>query len=380
MRLVGIKYLYGRNFKLGINLYGVDGKLLLARGATLTPRAIDHLKKIGIWEVYIEDPDTTDIVVEGVLDETTRRKILMAINKEFSKTRIVEDRKFLDIDLEVFRGIVKIILKHIFLNKQKLINLLNLKTFDDYIYVHSLDVTIYSLILGVELAIHDDKLELLGLGAILHDVGKLFLPSHIINKEEKLTEEEYNILKSHVLIGYDILGKIIGMPTLSKTITLFHHERYDGTGYPRGLKNGEIPLFPRIVAIADVYDALTSDRPWREAFLPHMALEYLLSGGDTLFEKRLVRTFMEKIAVYPLATTVKLTTGEIGVVRDVKPGFSSRPTVRILYDSSGRRLKSDEIYEINLLEKPSILIEKVVKAVDPKDEKGENENINKVAS
>ncbi len=368
MRLVGIKYLYGRNLKLGINLYGVDGRLLLARGAILTSRAIDHLKKIGIWEVYIDDPDTSDIIAEGILDELTRRKILMAINKEFSKAKIVNEKRVLNIDLEVFRGIVKIILKNIFLNKQKLVNLINLKTFDDYIYVHSLDVTIYALILGVELAIHDDKLELLGLGALLHDVGKLFLPSSVVNKQEKVTDEEYEILKSHVLIGYEVLGKLIDVPTVSKTVVLFHHERYDGNGYPRGLKDGEIPLFARITSVADVYDALISDRPWREAFLPHVALEYLLSGGDTLFEKRLVRTFVEKIAVYPLGTTVKLTTGEIGVVKEVKPGFSSRPTVRILYDSHGKRLSGDKVYELNLLENPSILIEKVVKTLDPKDE------------
>ncbi len=369
MRLVGIKYLYGRNLRLGINLYGVDGRLLLARGATLTSRAIDHLKKIGIWEVYVDDPDTSDIIVEGVLDELTRRKLLMAINKEFSKARVVNEKRVLDIDLDVFKGMVKIILKNIFLNKQKLVNLINLKTFDDYIYVHSLDVTIYVLILGVELAIHDDKLELLGLGTLLHDVGKLFLPSSIVNKHEKVNDEEYQVLQSHVLIGYEVLGKIIDMPTVSRTVALFHHERYDGKGYPRGLKDGEIPLFARITSVADVYDALISDRPWREAFLPHVALEYLLSGGDTLFEKRLVKTFVEKIAVYPLGTTVKLTTGEIGVVKEVRPGFSSRPTVRILYDPSGKRLKSEEVYEVNLLENPSILIEKVVKTFEPKDEK-----------
>ncbi len=372
MRLVGIKYLYGRNLKLGINLYSVSGRLLLARGATLTSRAIDHLKKIGIWEVYVDDPETSDIVVEGVLDELERRKILMTINNEFSKAKIINDKRVLDINIEVFKRIVKVILKNIFLKKQKLINLINLKTFDDYIYVHSLDVAIYSLILGVELAIHDNKLELLGLGAILHDVGKLFIPSSILNKEEKLTKEEYEVLNSHVLIGYEVLGKLIGMPTASSTIALFHHERYDGKGYPRGLKDGQIPLFSRIVSIADVYDALISDRPWREALLPHVALEYLLSGGDTLFEKKLVRTFMEKIAVYPLGTTVKLTTGEVGVVKDVKPGFSSRPIIRILYDASGKKLSSDQIYEIDLLEKPSILIEKVVKTFDPKDKEEEN--------
>ncbi len=368
MRLVGIRYLYGRDLKLGINLYGVDGRLLLARGATLTPRAIDHLKNIGIWEVYIDDPDTKDIVVEGVLDELTRRKILMAINKEFSKAKVINEKKMLDIGLEVFEGIVKIILKHIFINKQKLIHLINLKTFDDYIYVHSLDVAIYTLILGVELAIHDDKLELLGLGALLHDVGKLFIPPSLINKKGKISDEEYEILKSHVVIGYETLGKIIGMPTVARAIVLFHHERYDGKGYPRGLKDGEIPLFARIASVADVYDALISDRPWREALLPHVALEYLLSGGDTLFERKLVRTFIEKIAVYPLGTTVRLTTGEVGVVKEVKPGFSSRPVVRILYDPSGRRLKPDKIYEVDLLENPSILIEKVVKTWDPKDD------------
>lgn len=368
MRLVGIKYLYGKNSKLGINLYGANGRLLLAKGVTLTSRAINHLKDIGIWEVYIDDPDTEDIVVEGILDELTRRKILATINKEFSKAKVINNKNILDIDFEVFENIVKIILKFIFLNKKKLINLINLKSFDDYICVHSLDVSIYSLILGVELAIHDDKLRLLGLGAILHDVGKLFIPLSIINKASKITDEEYEILKSHVKIGYDVLGRIIEVPTVSRSVVLFHHERYDGRGYPRGLKGEDIPLFARILAIADTYDALTSDRPWREAFLPHMALEYLLSGGDTLFDRKLVRTFMEKIAVYPLGTTVRLTTGEIGVVSDIKPGFSTRPKVRILYNPSGERLKGNEIYELNLLDNPSILIEKVVKFLDPKDE------------
>ena len=375
MRLSGVKYLYDNEHKMGINIYGRDGRLLLAKGATLTSRAIAHLVKLGIWEVYIDSPETHDIVVEGAISEFTRRRFLIEVNKEFQKISMSKDKRHININVDVLKRIVKTALRELFANKRNLINLINLKAFDDYTYMHSIDVMIYSLVLGMIIPLPDDKLELLGLGAILYDTGFLLLPKSILEKPDKVTDEEFEILKNHTTLGYDFLESIIELPTVVRNVALSHHERWNGNGYPRGLKGEKIPIFSRIVAISDVYDALVSDRSYREAYLPHIALEYLMSGGGTLFDIKLVRAFIERIAVYPLGTTVKLNTGEVGVVSKVEPGFSSRPTVRILYNDNKEKLNLDSIYEIDLMEKPTILIEKVVKYLNPKDEKIDEKKI-----
>ncbi len=367
MRIANVKYIPPGLFKLGLNIYDAAGHLLLAKGVLLTQKYLDRLYDLGISEVYVEDSSTSDIEIKETISPETKRKVLNIITKEFNKVSSFKGEKRVTIQTKLFQEAVDSMLEELRTNKRAILTLVNLKTFDDYTYVHSFNVTVYSLMIGLDLYLNEDKLKKLGLGAIFHDIGKMNIPPEILNKNGPLTNEEYELIKNHTIEGYNILGDIPNMPAVSRHVALSHHERCDGKGYPKGRTCDKIPLFSRIVAVADVYDALTTERPYRKRILPHEAVEIVMASAGPHLDFELVRVFEKRIAPYPIGTTVKLTTGEIGVVKDVKYGFTTRPTVKILYDKNGRKLPPDEIYEINLIQHPSVLVKEVITSIDPKD-------------
>ncbi len=367
MRIANVKYIPPGLYRLGLNIYNSSGRLLLAKGVLLTDIYLRKLHDLGISEIYVEDSSTQDIVIKETISPETKRRALNIITKEFTKVSSFKSEKKVNIQTKLFQEAVDSILEELRNNKSALLNLVNLKTFDDYTYVHSFNVTIYSLIIGMDLYLNEEKLRKLGLGAIFHDIGKMTIPIEILNKKGSLTSEEYEIIKSHTKEGYKILGKVPNMPAVSRHVALSHHERCDGKGYPKGLTCDKIPLFSRIVAVADVYDALTTERPYRKKILPHEAIEILMASAGPHLDFEMVRIFEKRIAPYPIGTTVRLTTGEVGVVKDVKYGFTTRPTIKVLYDKNGNKLPPDKVYELDLIEHPSILINEVLLSIDPKD-------------
>jgi HD-GYP domain-containing protein (c-di-GMP phosphodiesterase class II) len=180
---------------------------------------------------------------------------------------------------------------------------------------------------------------------MLHDIGKKFTPIEILTKPGSLTTEELNTIKEHPSNGYHFIKKYF--PTISATTyvgILQHHERYDGSGYPSGIKGEDITIFGRILAVCDVYDALVSDRPYHNAHLPSEALEFIQGGSGTMFDPNVVLVFSFKIAAYPLGTAVKLSNGEVGIVVENYEEFNTRPKVKILKNKVATHflnLKSD---------------------------------------
>lgn len=173
-------------------------------------------------------------------------------------------------------------------NDTDLLNLLtDVCSYDQYIFTHSLNVTLYSLAIGMHLKLSTKNLETLGLGAILHDVGKMKVPAEILMKPGKLTEEEFEEIKKHSEEGFRILRNVQTIPLLVAHCAFQHHERLNGSGYPRGIKGNEIHEFGKIIAVADVFDAVTSNRVYRQAMLPHEGLEILYAGAGSLFEIKL---------------------------------------------------------------------------------------------
>ena len=366
MRIANVKYIPPGLYKLGLNIYDAYGRLLLAKGTLLTQKFLDRLNELGLSEIYVEDSSTKDIIIKETISPELKRKVLNVITKEFNKVSSFKSEKKVSIQTKLFQEVVDDILEELRTNKSALVTLINLKTFDDYTFVHSFNVTVYSLIIGMDLYLDERRLEKLGLGAIFHDIGKVTIPIEILNKPEGLTKEEYELIKNHTIEGYKILGELSNLPAVSRHVALSHHERCDGNGYPKGLTCDKIPLFSRIVAVADVYDALTTERPYRERVLPHEALEIVMASAGPHLDFELVKIFERRIAPYPIGTTVRLTTGEIGVVKDVKYGFTMRPTIKILFDKEGNKLPPDKVYEIDLINHPSILVKEVITSIDPK--------------
>jgi len=174
-------------------------------------------------------------------------------------------------------------------------NLISIKALDKYTLDHSLNVAILSLRLGVALNMSYEDLYELGVGALLHDIGKIFIPLSILNKKDKLTEEEFETIKKHTMIGYEYTKFASNIPINSKLAILEHHERINGTGYPNNRTADEIHRFAKIVSICDVYDAYTSKRVYKQAKKSEGAIDFIDDNANTLFDKDLSHVFINQV-------------------------------------------------------------------------------------
>jgi HD-GYP domain-containing protein (c-di-GMP phosphodiesterase class II) len=218
----------------------------------------------------------------------------------------------------------------------------DLATADAYTHQHSIDVCALGVLLGRTLFLRDgwkdfkgrrrvDGLERrvhqLGMGLLLHDIGKLAVPGEILNKPGALTEEEHEVVRTHPDIGGQMLHSNIYSP-LVRAVVREHHERWDGQGYPRGLAGEGISQLARIAAVADVYDAVTSERPYSTAQPPHVGVDIILRGSGTAFDPEVVETFRRFVLPYPVGSELRLADGSVGVVASAEPGAAHRPLVR----------------------------------------------------
>lgn len=337
--------------KLGKHIYDDEGRILLKKGATLTRKILNRINEMGIRSVYIDD-EFSDVELEDVIKPELRNKAISAVKEVFAhfekftkymnenpiqnRSQIKKFNQKKDEYLQFLGKIAEDIINDILSNKHVIVNLIDIKSADNYTYQHCINVAVLSLVLGIEMKLNKRELKNLCLGAMLHDIGKTIIPKEILLKKGKLTKEEFEIIKEHAAKGYEYLKSSIDIPGTARIITLQHHEKVDGSGYPQGLSDNEINKLSKIVAIADVYDALTSDRPYRQAMSPNEALEYIYANGGSHFDFEMVKTFSSKIIPYPVGTLVKLSNGEIAVVEDIMPNFPLRPKVRIISNDNGK--------------------------------------------
>ncbi|OAB43228.1 HD-GYP domain-containing protein [Paenibacillus glacialis] len=360
MRLVPVQMLK-EGMKLGKKIYSADGVTLLAEGVELTNNLIRRLKGISIDYVYIQDLLTEDIVIPEVLHEETRRKALYTIQSSFKKIsestatgNSIGGYRHLGKD---FSNVMQSILDDLNSQEVTMIMLMDMNLTDHYLYRHSLNVCIYTLILGAASGLSYEQLKVLGIGSLLHDIGKTQIPIKILMKPERLDEKEFEQIKSHTELGFKILKDEPGIPLLAAHCALQHHERLNGTGYPRGLKGSEIHEFAQWLGMADSYDAMTSHRVYKQAMLPHQAMDLLYGGSGILFDQMKLQVFRDKVAIYPPGMSVKLSSGETGVVSRIHPSIPQRPVVRILTNEYGEALKAP--YDMDLTLSLSIVITQV---------------------
>ncbi len=344
---------------LGRSITSADGTLLLGAGAKLTPRYVNRLQDLGVAAVYIWDERTADLEIQEPISDQTRllaanaiREVMAELKDEFEHDRILAH------NLPQLTSAVDEIINDLLSSGKLFMDFFEIKTIDDYTFLHSVNVCVLALILGLHLGYHEGKLRELGLGALLHDIGKTFIPTEIITKPGPLTEAEWKTMTQHTTLGFDILRESQEMSLSAAHISYQHHERYDGTGYPRGLAGDDIHPYARLTAICDVFDALTSNRNYRRPYLPHEALEYILGNGNSHFDYQLVSEFTKCVAMYPLGSEVRLSNGTVGIVIEVPPQVPQRPVVRIIRDEKGRDL--DSPYDLSLLDLPHIVISAVL--------------------
>jgi len=244
-----------------------------------------------------------------------------------------------EVDVQEAKSLVKDLTKNIIANPMALIWLTQLKNRDEYTSIHSLNVCILALYFGRSLGMNTHQLNELGLGALLHDIGKLRVPLEILNKPDKLTDEEYEVMKRHTMLGYDLLKNKEGLSRDSLAVIKNHHERVDGHGYPDGLESFGIDLYSRIVKIVDVYDAVTSKRVYHQDVSPYHALNCIYSDRNGAFDEKLVQAFLKHMGIYPVGCAIELNTGEIGVVTSINEKRHLTPTLLLIMDNKKQLLE-----------------------------------------
>ncbi len=231
-------------------------------------------------------------------------------------------------------------------NRTALLALTTLKNYDNYTFTHMVNVSILTMGQARGLGIDGPLLREFGLAALMHDIGKVRTPLDVLNKPDKLTDEEFAIMKRHVVDGAEILRMTPDIPALAPVVAFEHHLRVDGSGYPSGVTRSSLNIGTMLCSIADVYDAMRSQRHYQKAFPTDRILAVMKRNDGTQFDQHLVRRFVQLIGIYPAGNIVRLNTGEVAVVMNVYAPDPYRPHVRVLIDRDGKRL--DLPYELNL--------------------------------
>lgn len=322
----------------------LEGKVLLASGMELTEEYRRRLQLNGITEIYIKDEISKNIDVSGIIKDEIIREAKNSIKIMMTSSSIKTS-----IDGLYVIKIVDKIITNILSNSDIVANLSDIRSVDDYTFSHSVNVCILSLIIGIGFGFSEEKLRELGIGSILHDIGKVMIPEEILKKPVQLSNDEFDEIKRHTIYGYDMLKKTKGITMMASYIALGHHERIDGSGYPYHLKNYDIHKAARIVAIADVYDALTTDRIYRKKLMSYEVIDYITSLADRHFDQDIVDVFIKYVAYYPVGTTIALNTGEKGIVTKYNKKFPTKPTIRVVMDSEGKMLPKQK--EVDLADK-----------------------------
>jgi HD-GYP domain-containing protein (c-di-GMP phosphodiesterase class II) len=334
---------------------------LLRAGSTVSARYREALVRHGIHAVYVEDDISEGIDVSPVLTERTRQEATNALARAFEDApQLLAARKPLPPGIvSQLERVVQLIASDIAHCGDSALAFHDMLSADAYTLQHSIDVTALGLLLGQRLFREhgwvdyrgdrafgklDEKLARLGLGLILHDIGKLTIPAHILHKPGALDAAEMELVRQHPIAGWDMLNSDLISP-LAKGVVRWHHERWDGQGYPDGRVGERIPQMARIASVSDVFDAITSERSYRGAAPASAGVRAILAGSGSAFDPEVVEIFQRVVAPYPPGSEVTLSDGSRGLVAAAEHGRFDRPVVRIVWGPDGEQV---DPYEIDL--------------------------------
>lgn len=316
--------------RLGRTIIDAGGKVLLTAGVTLNSAYCRRLKEKGYASIYVADGIEDDLIIPEVVSQETR---IQAVST--TKAVLTAMSSGGRGDLAKLRRDVETIVEEILYSREMMVGLIDLRSLDDYTFTHSVNVAIYSIIVGKSFGYSRSQLTDLGVGTVLHDLGKCLVDQDTLQKPGFLTPEEFEHIKTHTSKGFETLRSEMEINLLSAHVAFQHHERLDGSGYPRGLKGDGIIEFARVAAVADVYDAITNHRVYKPALPPSLAMRTIQTEGGRLLDPRVVDRLIQHLVPYPVATTVKLTSGEVALVIKVSVGSPESPTVKLLNDGRG---------------------------------------------
>jgi len=297
------------------------GRLLLAAGARLTPEACARLARRQQDAVYVRDGIADELAPGEGLAARTRQLVAHA-----ARDALHWAERGGTVPLGTMQRAVDAAIAD--LTSGGVLELDALRSASQYLFTHSVHVCAYALLMGVAMGLPAEHLRALGMGALLHDVGKVCCAG-VWNKPGPLTPEEWTVVRRHAKDGFELLRPQRGLHLFAAHAAFQHHERLDGSGYPRGLSGEQILPIARMVAVADVFDAMTAERPHAGAVSPQEAVAELLAGAGRLYDAEAVRIFTARVAIFPTAARVRLRDGTVAVV--VAQGRTpQQPVVRLL--------------------------------------------------
>lgn len=327
---------------LGRSIFSSNGTVLLAEDVQLTVYMINTLKRVGVTMVYIKDPLYEDVEIEEVVSEETKQAVMYKMIQSFASLK--SGKEFHTRNLSVS---IDMLLEEVFANKEVLIQLTDIRTEDNHEYMHAVNVCMMSVLMGMNSGLNQAQLKELAMGALLHDIGKIGLEP----EEDKPDSKEH-----HTWRGFELLKSKHEFSLMTAHVALQHHEHVDGSGIPRQLEDDKIHLYAKIVAVANTFDNLVTDRSGGKPVMPHDACERLMAMAGTELDHGVVIEFLKIVSVYPTGITVQLSTKETGVIVGQHRGLPSRPIVRVV------RMDNEDldVKEIDLAKHPTIFIERVL--------------------
>lgn len=323
-------------------IFGVNGEVLIRKGMQLKANTLKRLKEY-YWEyLYIYDELSHDVDVKCTISTETRNEAiqnLKALYKTIKSSKSKKDGEYIFTksmheQMQNCLSSVEVILDVILSEHISLVDLFDVKLLDNYKYAHGVNVCLISLVIGKGLGLNSYDLYKLGVGAFFHDLGQMFLPDEVANKQDTFTEEDIKIMRKHPEIGYRYAKDHFNFPTTSYLAILQHHERYDGEGYPHKMKGEDISLFGRIVAIADVFDAITSVKKYRPALTPVGAFKDIVNNSGKQFDPKLVKAFISKVSPYPIGYTLELENGTEAIVLENFEDNPLHPRIRVYKENN----------------------------------------------
>jgi HD-GYP domain-containing protein (c-di-GMP phosphodiesterase class II) len=329
MRYVTVSRLQD-GMKLARPLLGGNFSTLLREGMMLERHHIRRINDLGYGGVYVDDELSEGLFFNDPVSFDTRVATIRASKDILDQAaqgrfgngvRMPRQRQD-----KIFMPIVDAVIG----DPKRMMDYIDMKPYEDYTYYHAANVVILSVLIGVELGLSGNRLYELALSSLLYDLGNLFLPKGLLNKPGKLSAEEFEEIKRHTQLGFDYLRDNFDISIEGCMGALQHHENYDGSGYPNGLKRDKISLYGRIIAVTDVFDALISRRPYRQPMFPATAINYVEMKSGSLFDPTVVKALKNVVASYPTGMLVETSTGISCLVTDNTHGYGDRPQLRML--------------------------------------------------
>lgn len=354
--------------RLGMFIYDFDGDwkehpFFSTRFALDTPSKLEQIRHSGLQGLFIdtalgldEEPDATtgpqepDPPAKKTLHHAKRPRVEAAaeftqVKKVFERSTATVKNLMRDVrlgrqvEIDSLEPLAESLIESAFRNHYALSGICRLKTKDEYTFMHSVSVAGLLVAFGRDLGHSDDELKELALGGLVHDIGKALVPTSILNKPAKLEPDEFEIMKGHVRYSGEIIKGIRGISETATLVTMQHHEKIDGSGYPLGLSSEEISETGKMAAIVDMYDALTSERIYKSAWQPTFTLKSMMEWCPTSLSRELVEYFVRCLGIYPVGSLVELDSGLIAIVIDQTDNLL-RPQIRILYNLDKGRYES----------------------------------------